>query len=32
MIFEMIGFNKILSIFATREEALASLETDAAVR
>jgi len=32
MIFEMIGFNKILSIFATREEALASLDTDAAVR
>lgn len=31
MIFEMIGFTKILSIFATREEALAWLEADAAV-
>jgi anti-anti-sigma factor len=26
MIFDMIGFTKILSIFATREEALASLD------
>src|SRR3954466_12032665 len=31
MIFDMIGFNKILSILATREEALASLNEDAAV-
>jgi stage II sporulation protein AA (anti-sigma F factor antagonist) len=31
MIFDMIGFTKILSIFATREEALASLEEEAAV-
>ena len=31
MIFDMIGFNKILSLFATREEALASLDEGAAV-
>lgn len=31
MIFDMIGFSKILNIHATREEALASLEEGAAV-
>jgi anti-anti-sigma factor len=32
MIFDMIGFTKILNLFATREAALASLDEDAAVR